>query len=208
MNTGTGSEMADNETENKGPAAIRLLDSVIVFSNSIGSVWVFLLVLLVTADAIGRTLSFTGLTAPIVGVIEIVEVSIIVIVFTQLADTVRIGRLTRSDGFLNMTLRRSPAVGQVLSLFIECLGAVFLILILVGQIPAALQVIRTRLLPRRRGHIHLARLAREGRDHLRSRAHASAVRCQRSPGRNRNSARQALTRSTQTTRNDVRHGAN
>ncbi len=135
MNSSADKNTAGGHADNQSPAAIRLLDSIIVFSNSIGSVWVFLLVLLVTADAIGRTLSFTGLTAPIVGVIEIVEVSIIVIVFTQLADTVRIGRLTRSDGFLNLTLRRSPAVGRVLSLFIECLGVVFLFLILIGQVP-------------------------------------------------------------------------
>ncbi|MGI9381085.1 MAG: hypothetical protein ACR2OW_15680, partial [Methyloligellaceae bacterium] len=74
------------------PAVIQLLDKIIVFSNSIGSVWVFLLVVLVCADAAGRTLSFTGYTAPIKGVIELVEVSIIVIVFTQLSDTVRVGR--------------------------------------------------------------------------------------------------------------------
>ena len=139
MNTGTDSEMAGHDQNNQGPAAVRLLDSVIVFSNSIGSIWVFLLVLLVTADAIGRTLSFTGLTAPIVGVIEIVEVSIIVIVFTQLADTVRIGRLTRSDGFLNIMLRRSPSAGRIMALFIECLGVIFLFLILIGQIPLLLK---------------------------------------------------------------------
>ena len=121
--------------KNDSPAAIRLLDSVIVLSNSVGSIWVFLLVLLVTADAIGRTLSPTGLTAPIVGVIEIVEVSIIVIVFTQLADTVRIGRLTRSDGFLNMMLNRHPDIGRFMSLFIDLLGAVFMTLILIGVIP-------------------------------------------------------------------------
>ena len=117
------------------PAVIQLLDKIIVFSNSIGSVWVFLLVLLVCADAAGRTLSFTGYTAPIKGVIELVEVSIIVIVFTQLADTVRVGRLTRSDGFLSLMLRRSPAFGRILSMAIDLLAFVFLLLILIGAVP-------------------------------------------------------------------------
>ena len=117
------------------PAVIQLLDKIIVFSNSIGSVWVFLLVILVCADAAGRTLSFTGYTAPIKGVIELVEVSIIVIVFTQLADTVRVGRLTRSDGFLSLMLRRSPAFGRILSMAIDLLAFVFLLLILIGAVP-------------------------------------------------------------------------
>ena len=117
------------------PAALQLLDKIIIFSNSIGSVCVSLLVLLVSADAAGRTLSFTGFTAPIKGVIELVEVSIIVIVFTQLADTVRVGRLTRSDGFLTLMLRRYPTAGQILKLLIDCLAALFLLLILIGAVP-------------------------------------------------------------------------
>ncbi len=131
-NSETGSDKPNSAHR---PAAIKLLDKVIVFTNSIGSVWVFLLVILVSADAVGRTLSFTELTAPIKGVIELVEVSIIVIVFTQLADTVRVGRLTRSDGFLLLTSRRSPTVGLILSLLIDALAAVFLLLILIGEVP-------------------------------------------------------------------------
>ena len=121
------------------PAVIQLLDKIIVFSNSIGSVWVFLLVVLVCADAAGRTLSFTGYTAPIKGVIELVEVSIIVIVFTQLSDTVRVGRLTRSDGFLSLMLRRSPKIGQILNTAIDLLAFVFLLLILVGAVPLLIE---------------------------------------------------------------------
>lgn len=113
------------------------LDRVVIAANSIGSLWALLLVLLVTTDAIGRT--FFG--APIKGVVELVEVSIIVIVFGQLADTVRTSRLTRSDGFLNLVKSRWPAAWRWMAVVMELIGGLVMVIILYGMIPILLKKI-------------------------------------------------------------------
>jgi TRAP-type C4-dicarboxylate transport system permease small subunit len=116
---------------------LRWLDRVVVASNSIGSLWALLLVLLVTSDAMGRTF----FAAPIKGVVELVEVSIIVIVFGQLADTVRTSRLTRSDGFLNLLGRRLPGLWKWFAVSMELIGAAVMALILYGMVPILLKKI-------------------------------------------------------------------
>ena len=81
--------------------------------NAAGSVWILLLILLVSADALGRSFFLY----PIVGTTEMVTLSIVGIVFLQLADTVRGARLTRADSFLGVlrTLRpRAAAALEVL----------------------------------------------------------------------------------------------
>ena len=124
------------EVRANSPAStmIAWLDRLVIASNSVGSLWALLLVLLVTTDAIGRT--FFG--APIKGVVELVEVSIIVIVFGQLADTVRTSRLTRSDGFLNLLKSRLPGFWRGLSVTLELTGAVMMAIILYGMVPILL----------------------------------------------------------------------
>ena len=62
--------------------------------NSIGTVLIFGLVVMINLDVFSRFL----FNAPIDGVKELVELSIVAIVFLQLPDAVRAGRLTRSDG--------------------------------------------------------------------------------------------------------------
>ncbi len=57
-----------------------ILEIVLSNLNSIGSVWIFVLTLLINADAFGRKLFHS----PIDGVNEIVELSIVGIVFLQL----------------------------------------------------------------------------------------------------------------------------
>lgn len=132
----TDNQPAAASTTNPALAAvITWLDRVVIAANSIGSLWVLLLVLLVTSDAMGRT--FFG--APIKGVVELVEVSIIVIVFGQLADTVRTSRLTRSDGFLNLIKSRKPAAWRWLAVSMEIIGGVVMALILYGMVPILLK---------------------------------------------------------------------
>ena len=72
--------------------------------NALGSIWILLLVLLVTSDAMGRSF----FARPIAGVTELVQISIVGIVFLQLADAIRTGRLTRADSFLTL-LRIRPS---------------------------------------------------------------------------------------------------
>ncbi len=41
-----------------------------------------------------------------------IEISIIGIVFMQLADSLRRGVMTRSDGLVNQVMQRRPAIGH------------------------------------------------------------------------------------------------
>jgi TRAP-type mannitol/chloroaromatic compound transport system permease small subunit len=111
-----------------------LLDRAVVALNTIGSLWVLLLVLLIDVDAFGRTF----FNAPIAGMIEFVAVSLAVIVFCQLADTIRLGKLTRSDTLTGRLSAGSRSGRAAMSGF-ELLGAVVMLLIIVGIVPLLIQ---------------------------------------------------------------------
>ena len=61
--------------------------------NALGTLWIVALMLLINADVLGRDL----LGTPVRGVTELVSLSIVGIVFLQLADTLATGRMTRAD---------------------------------------------------------------------------------------------------------------
>ena len=84
------------------------LEFIVNGLNGLGSIWIFVLMVLINVDATGRTL----FARPVEGVIELVEMSIVVIVFLQLGDATRRGRLTRSDGLFNQILARRPTIGR------------------------------------------------------------------------------------------------
>ena len=99
--------------------------------NAAGSCWIVVLMILINVEAIGRS----AFNSPIIGVIEMIEISIVGIVFMQLADSLRRGVMTRSDGLFNQALQRRPAVAHVMGLVTYLLGAVFMVIILFGSIP-------------------------------------------------------------------------
>ena len=108
-----------------------ILDKIITGMNALGSIWIFALMLMIDADAFGRTF----LAHPIYGVNELVEMSLIGIVFMQLADATRRGRLTRSDGFFKFALRRAPRIGRAMGALFDFLGVLFMAIVLVGAVP-------------------------------------------------------------------------
>lgn len=99
--------------------------------NSVGTMWIFALMVLINVDVLSRYL----LNAPIQGVSEVVALSIVGIVFLQISDTVRAGRLTRSDGLYLQILKRQPMLGHILGVLFDTVGAVFFGFILLGAIP-------------------------------------------------------------------------
>ena len=109
----------------------RLLDRSVSALNAIGSGWVLLLVILICADSFGRSL----FNHPIDGVNELVAVSMAVIVFCQLADTVRLGKLTRSDAFLSKLIARETTPARLAVIAFDVLGMAVMIAILVGTMP-------------------------------------------------------------------------
>ncbi len=82
--------------------------------NGIGSILIFAVMALMVADVLMRDL----FNAPIDGVAEMVAISIIAIVFLQLGSTLRHGRMSRADLFIDgFTLRHPRAGNFILTLF-------------------------------------------------------------------------------------------
>ncbi len=113
-----------------GPPATPL-DRLLGALNGVGTAWIFVLMLIINVDVFGRFV----FNAPLDGVSEILELSIVGIVFLQLGDATRAGRLTRSDGLFNILLKRRPAIGHALGALFDLLGAAFMGLILYGSWP-------------------------------------------------------------------------
>ena len=93
--------------------------------NSIGTLWIFGLMVVITIDVVGRT----AFNAPLPGVLELVRLSIVGIVFIQLGHTLRAGRITRSDNLILKLQQRIPRLGFGLQAVFELAGvAIFVVL--------------------------------------------------------------------------------
>lgn len=103
----------------------------VVGLNGAGTIWIFGLMVLINTDVILRAL----FNAPIDGVPEMVELSIAGIVFLQLSDAVRAGRLTRSDGLYNKLTANRPRLGHIMGMIFDLAGAAFFFAILCGAVP-------------------------------------------------------------------------
>jgi len=118
-----------------GNPVFRAFSALVAGLNSIGTTWIFVLMLIINVDVLSRFL----LNLPIQGVAEIVELSIVGIVFLQISDAVRAGRLTRSDGLYMQILKRRPVIGHVMGVVFDLAGAVFFIFILLGAVPRLIE---------------------------------------------------------------------
>ncbi len=78
--------------------------------NAVGSVVIGAVMVLMCADVLLRNLA----NRPIDGVAELVAASIIVIVFLQLPSTLRHGRMSRADLFIDPFVMRRPRAGRLL----------------------------------------------------------------------------------------------
>ena len=92
---------------------------------SIGTAWIFALMVLVVADVAGRDI----FKRPIVGVAEIAGNSIVGIVFLQLAAAVNAGRMTRADFLLDMLGGTDAPVVRRLEIVFSFLGVVAMAII-------------------------------------------------------------------------------
>lgn len=130
--------MGDLDPHRSGyPGAFNRL---IVGMNALGSVWILLLVLMVTADALGRSF----FSHPIAGVTELIQISIVGIVFLQLADAIHTGRLTRADSFLGLVTARFRRFGNALECAFSILGAAYMSLGLWGSVPLLKEAIERK----------------------------------------------------------------
>lgn len=99
--------------------------------NAVGTVWIFALMILVNADIFGRNF----LNAPIRGTTELTALSIVGIVFLQLAHTLWAGRLTRSDALLDILIVKRPKVAAALNMVFHAVGAVLMLIIFKASLP-------------------------------------------------------------------------
>ena len=81
-----------------------LLDRLTLCLNTIGTITILALTVLISADIAGRLL----FNAPISGVPELVSLSIVAIVFLQIGQAMRAGRLTRTEALLTWVGKRAP----------------------------------------------------------------------------------------------------
>lgn len=97
---------------------LRFLDRVTLLASVVGSCLIVALVLLITADVLGRNV----FSAPVSGVPEMVSLSIVAIVFLQAPQALRAGRLTRSDGVIDVIQRRSPGLAKGMETVFDIVG--------------------------------------------------------------------------------------
>ncbi len=105
----------------------RLFDWIVLVSNAVASGWIFILMLLVTLDI---TLRFI-FNAPLTGVTEIVEISIVTILYLQLAHTLKVGRVTRSDALYGRILETWPVFGNFLGVLFHGAGVALMVAIII-----------------------------------------------------------------------------
>ena len=103
-------------------ALARSMTGIAQAANAVGTLVVLGLVILINSDVIARN----AFNAPFRGTYEAVQFLMVMIVFLQLPDVVRINRLTRSDGFLGILARRRPSVARVFARLIDTVSAIFM----------------------------------------------------------------------------------
>lgn len=102
-----------------------------IAANAAGTFVVIILIAVVNYDIIARGF----FNRPFLGAVEVVQFSMVLIVFLQLPDVIRVGRLTRSEGFLGPLCRSAPRAGTWLSRGIDFLSAVFMVLVAIAIWP-------------------------------------------------------------------------
>lgn len=114
----------------------KIAGGVAMAANAVGTLVVVALIAVVNYDIIARGL----FSKPFLGAYEIVQFSMVLIVFLQLPDVVRVGRLTRSDGFLGIMIRRRRPAGLALSRLIDAVSMVFMLIVAYAMWPEFLEM--------------------------------------------------------------------
>ena len=125
--------MTDRAEPPKTPVWRRLLtfEALVSGLNSLGSLWIVVLMVVINIDIMGRT----ALNMPLRGVPELVKLSVVAIVFIQLGHTLRSGRMTRSDGLLRILRTRLPRLSHALTLVFNLVSAGLFALVFEASYP-------------------------------------------------------------------------
>ena len=118
----------------------QLASKVAIVANAAGTLVVLGLVMVVNYDVVARGF----FNKPFHGAVELVQFSMVLIVFLQLPDVVRVNRLTRSDGFLSVAGTRWPVVQTVLNKFINLIACIFMLLVAIAIWPEFVEMWETK----------------------------------------------------------------
>ena len=130
---------ADHVLGRAARRATGVVKTVAIAANAIGTLMVLVLVIVMNIDVVARGVFH----APFLGVVEIVIFSMILIVFLQLPDVVRVNRLTRSDGFLGLLENRRPGAARLLSRAIDLLACIVMAVIAYATYPELVEAWET-----------------------------------------------------------------
>jgi len=119
---------------------IQVAERIAIIANATGTLVVLALVVVVNYDVVSRE----WFNQPFHGAVELVQFSMILIVFLQLPDVVRVNRLTRSDGFLLIAGKRWPVIASVLDRIINTVACIFMTLVAIAIWPEFLEMLETR----------------------------------------------------------------
>ena len=97
--------------------------------NALGTLWILGLMVLINLDVFGRNL----FCHPERGLTEMVSLSIVGIVFLQLADTLHAGRFTRADILLDRIKKSSPKAADALHAAFHLVGLGLMLVILLAS---------------------------------------------------------------------------
>jgi len=121
-------------------AIVVLANGIAISANAAGTLIVLALILVVNYDVIARGFFH----APFRGAVEVVQFTMVLIVFLQLPDVVRTNRLTRSDGFLTLLQVTRPQLATTLRRLIDTASAVFMGLVAYAIWPEFVEMFETR----------------------------------------------------------------
>ena len=91
--------------------ALRVMHGLMAGMNALGTAWILVITGIICADILGRLL----FNYPLIGVPEIVKVSVVALVWLQMAHTLRIGGHIRSDVILDRLSPRGKALVNVVA---------------------------------------------------------------------------------------------
>ncbi|MEM5492900.1 TRAP transporter small permease [Hoeflea sp. AS16] len=110
---------------------LRVLNLATQGANIGGTMLIVGLVLMICIDVLGRNLFGT----PLPGVPEMVSLSIVAIVFLQVPQALKAGRLTQSDAVITTLRSRAPRAANLLEIVFEILGLLVIGAILYAHWP-------------------------------------------------------------------------
>ena len=108
--------------------------------NALGTLWILALMVLINVDVAGRNL----FAAPLRGVPELIALSIVGIVFLQLADTLHRGRFTRAEVLLGRLQKTRPVAADLLHALYHAVGAALMLVILWASWAPLVESVRIR----------------------------------------------------------------